>query len=111
MTPDIARPYAIRLAEQRMPDRSIAWFAEHPELPGCHAVARTEGEALGELARSTEAWLTVARELGKRIPEPESDTQKVSIIRLLRRHWPKPEIVSESESEVFEVEIGEEEFV
>lgn len=46
------------------------YIADIPDLEACSAFGNTPEEALAEVEKAKEAWLAVARELGKPIPEP-----------------------------------------
>lgn len=47
-----------------------AFVAEVPELSGCMAHGATQGEALHQAQEAMAAWIEVARELGRVVPEP-----------------------------------------
>ncbi len=47
-----------------------AFIAEVPELPGCMADGKTHQRALKAVERVVKEWVSVARELGRPIPEP-----------------------------------------
>ena len=47
-----------------------AFIAEVPELPGCMAHGNTQDEALRQAQEAMTAWVEVAQELGRQIPEP-----------------------------------------
>lgn len=47
-----------------------AFIAEVPELPGCMAHGDTQNEALKNAQEAMAAWIEVAQELGRQIPEP-----------------------------------------
>ena len=47
-----------------------AWIAEVPDLPGCMADGRTEAAAVHAAAKVVRQWISVARKLGRAIPEP-----------------------------------------
>jgi predicted RNase H-like HicB family nuclease len=46
------------------------YIADIPDLEACSAFGATPQEALNELAKAKEAWLSAARDAGKPIPEP-----------------------------------------
>lgn len=46
------------------------FVAEVPELQGCAAHGQTQAKALAAANAAVKAWLSVARELGRDIPEP-----------------------------------------
>lgn len=47
-----------------------AFIAEVPELPGCMAHGDTQDEALHHAQEAMVAWIEVAQEIGRPIPEP-----------------------------------------
>jgi predicted RNase H-like HicB family nuclease len=47
-----------------------AWVADVPDLQSCSAFGDTPAEALAEVERAMEAWLSVARE--DRLPNTET---------------------------------------
>jgi predicted RNase H-like HicB family nuclease len=47
-----------------------AFIAEVPELPGCMAHGDTQDEALHQAQEAMAAWIEVAQEIGRAIPEP-----------------------------------------
>ena len=53
------------------PDEDSAFIAEMPELPGRMADGRTHREALRNVERVAKEWITVAKELGREIPQPK----------------------------------------
>lgn len=48
-----------------------AFVAEVPELPGCMADGRTHREALRNVERVAKEWISVAKEMGRPIPQPK----------------------------------------
>ena len=48
-----------------------AFIAEVPELPGCMADGASYKEALGHVEVVAKEWLDIARELGRKIPQPK----------------------------------------
>jgi predicted RNase H-like HicB family nuclease len=68
--PESSKQYGVRLVEEIRGDKRT-WFAEHPRLPGCHAVADTDSEAVRRLHEAREIWLSWAKEVGFRIPAPD----------------------------------------
>jgi predicted RNase H-like HicB family nuclease len=51
-------------------DEDSAFIAEVPELPGCMAHGDTQDEALHHAQEAMVAWIEVAQEIGRPIPEP-----------------------------------------
>jgi predicted RNase H-like HicB family nuclease len=51
-------------------DEDEGFIAVVPELPGCSAFGETEEGALSEVKVAIGLWLEVAREEGRKIPEP-----------------------------------------
>ncbi|HKI05700.1 MAG TPA: type II toxin-antitoxin system HicB family antitoxin [Thermoanaerobaculia bacterium] len=51
-------------------DEDGGYIADIPDLETCSAFGKTPEEALTEVATAKKAWLAVARETGKPIPEP-----------------------------------------
>ena len=51
-------------------DEDGAFIAEVPELPGCAADGPTRQQALANAEVVIAEWLETARELGRRVPEP-----------------------------------------
>ena len=51
-------------------ERDGLWMAEIPDLPGCTAHGETPEEAVREVRVAKDAWIEVAREIGKPVPEP-----------------------------------------
>ena len=47
-----------------------AFIAEVPELPGCMAHGESQDDALRHVQEAMAAWIEVAQELGRPIPEP-----------------------------------------
>ncbi|MFO7641866.1 MAG: type II toxin-antitoxin system HicB family antitoxin [Candidatus Competibacteraceae bacterium] len=47
-----------------------AFIAEVPELPGCMAHGESQDDALRHVQEAMAAWIEVAREIGRSIPEP-----------------------------------------
>ena len=48
-----------------------AFIAEVPELPGCMADGASYKEALDHVEVVAKEWLDIARELGRKIPQPK----------------------------------------
>lgn len=46
------------------------FIAEVPELPGCMAHGDTQEEALLHAQEAMAAWIEVAQEIGRAVPEP-----------------------------------------
>jgi len=51
-------------------EEDAGYIADIPDLPSCSAFGDTPAEALAELIKAKDAWLTAAREQGKPIPPP-----------------------------------------
>lgn len=51
-------------------DEDGCYVADIPDLPFCSAFGDTREEALAEVEQAKQAWLAVAREKGKPIPDP-----------------------------------------
>ena len=51
-------------------DEDAAYVADVPDLEACSALGASPEEALAEVGRAKDAWLSAAREAGKLIPEP-----------------------------------------
>ncbi len=51
-------------------DEDDCYVADIPDLEHCSAFGDTPEEALMEVKRAKEAWISAARESGKAIPEP-----------------------------------------
>src|SRR3990172_12262330 len=66
VTEYMALPYSRVL----VPDEGGGYFAQVLELPGCFADGDTVDEAMRRLDESMEAWIEVALESGKPVPEP-----------------------------------------
>ena len=54
----------------RWSDEDSAFIAEVPELPGCMAHGDTQDAALHQAQEAMAAWIEVAQEIGRSIPEP-----------------------------------------
>ncbi len=52
-------------------DEDICWIADLPDLKYCSAHGPTPEDALAEIQIAMAAWLDVARENNKPIPEPK----------------------------------------
>ncbi len=51
-------------------DEDGAYVADIPDLKACSALGATAEEAVAEVEQAKRAWLAVARETGRQIPEP-----------------------------------------
>ncbi len=51
-------------------DEDSSFIAEVPELPGCMAHGETQAAALHHAQEAMTAWIEVAQEIGRTIPEP-----------------------------------------
>lgn len=47
-----------------------SWIADVPDLPFCSAHGPTPHEAVAEVEVAAQAWLEVARETGRPVPQP-----------------------------------------
>ena len=54
----------------RWSDEDSAFIAKVPELPGCMAHGESQDEALHHAQQTMAAWIEVAQEIGRPIPEP-----------------------------------------
>lgn len=61
--------YSIRFVEERLAGQ-IVWFAEHPELLGCHALGSTLEQASKNLQEIALIWIEHQRSLHRPIPDP-----------------------------------------
>lgn len=52
-------------------DEDDVFIAESPDLPGCMAHGRTQEKALKSLQDAIRLWIDVAREDGRKIPQPK----------------------------------------
>lgn len=52
-------------------EEDSAFIAEVPELPGCMADGASYKEALDHVEVVAKGWLEIARELGRKIPQPK----------------------------------------
>jgi predicted RNase H-like HicB family nuclease len=52
-------------------DDDQSFVVDVPELPGCMADGETYEQAVANARQVIEEWITVARELGRPIPEPK----------------------------------------
>ncbi len=76
MTDELQAPegyYMVRLTLEIDSKKREIWTAEHPELLGCHVVARDAREAVDQLAKVREEWIARAEAQGRRIPRPKRD--------------------------------------
>jgi predicted RNase H-like HicB family nuclease len=51
-------------------DEDGAYVADIPDLEMCSALGDTPEQALSEVLRAKDAWITAARETGRPIPSP-----------------------------------------
>jgi predicted RNase H-like HicB family nuclease len=49
-----------------------AYIVTIPELPGCRTHGETYEEAVKQGQDAIESWVTVARELGRNVPPPDT---------------------------------------
>ena len=61
------------LVEEVLQDGTSTWYAEHPDLPGCHGVGASQPAAQEDLDRNREAWLKWAGGHDVDIPSPGAD--------------------------------------
>ena len=80
--------YAVRLIEEIHKGAPATWFAEHPELPQCHAVGLTQEAALENLDRTRAAWLSWAASHDVKIPDAH-DAPAISVQYAIRRDLPE----------------------
>ncbi len=52
-------------------DEDNVFIAEVPELPGCMADGETYQEVIQNIEIIMQEWIDVAKELGRKIPEPK----------------------------------------
>jgi predicted RNase H-like HicB family nuclease len=52
-------------------DEDSQWIAEIPDLKGCSASVDSPEEAVREVQIAKELWISVAKEHGDAIPEPQ----------------------------------------
>jgi antitoxin HicB len=64
-------PYHLTLVRDAE-DKGKPWMATVEELPGCTTRGRTPDEALNGVQSALTAWIEVALEQGREIPEPKS---------------------------------------
>tara|TARA_R110000868_G_scaffold380784_5_gene647063 strand:+ start:1460 stop:1813 length:354 start_codon:yes stop_codon:yes gene_type:complete len=50
-----------------------AYIASVPDLPGCSAAGETEAAALREVEIAADLWIQLAKDVGRKIPEPSID--------------------------------------
>src|SRR5580704_8187740 len=65
-------------------DEDAAYVADIPDLEACSALGASPEEALAEVERAKQAWLSAAREAGKPIPEPR---YRPADLRALASRW------------------------
>jgi predicted RNase H-like HicB family nuclease len=51
-------------------DEDVGYIADIPDLESCSAFGLTPDAALAEVEKAKAAWIEVAREAGKLVPEP-----------------------------------------
>jgi len=56
-----------------------SWGAYVPDLPGCVAAAETREEAESLIREALQTHIELMKERGLPIPEPSSDTTRVSV--------------------------------
>jgi predicted RNase H-like HicB family nuclease len=52
-------------------DEDRIFIAEVPDLPGCMAHGRSREKALANVQDAIRLWIEVARDTGRRVPEPK----------------------------------------
>jgi predicted RNase H-like HicB family nuclease len=52
-------------------DEGGGFLAEVPELPGCMSDGETPHEALENVFDAINCWMEAAREMGRKVPEPQ----------------------------------------
>jgi predicted RNase H-like HicB family nuclease len=97
--------YGVVVREELRSATESVWTADHPQLSGCVATGRTEDEAVENLAKSRDAWLSWARAHSVPIPAP-SETVSVTVI-----YAPRPASAAESSlnigsTMIFEPKVG-----
>jgi len=70
----LSLPYKIML----YPAEEGGFVVEIPELPGCISQGQTREEALVMIEDAKIAWIQVALELGREIPEPVQEVETFS---------------------------------
>ncbi len=65
--------FSVVLVEEVRADGSAVWTALHPELFGCNATGQSQEEALSNLNKSREAWLSIAQKTGVPVPTPQGE--------------------------------------
>jgi predicted RNase H-like HicB family nuclease len=69
---------------QESDEKGEIWTAEHPELLGCHVVARTGSEALRNLMSAREEWIERAKTHGRSFPSPGRDLHLTLVLPNVR---------------------------
>jgi len=72
---DASYPIVLRPLHE---DEGGGWLAEIPDLPGCISDGETPEEAVHNVLEAQKAWLAVARERGRDIPEPTQMSEDYS---------------------------------
>lgn len=73
--------YPIHLVEEVGTDGSRHWLALHPDLPGCNATGSTQAEAVDNLEKSRDAWLSAAAARGMQAPSPSAYAVSIEYAR------------------------------
>ena len=75
-----------------------AWVAEVPDLPGCIAHGDTKESALDSVERAKRLWLSVAKDDGRRIPQPFESASGKFVVRLPRSLHHRLQIMAREEN-------------
>jgi len=65
------------------------WLAEVPDLPGCMSDGETPEEAAHNVQDAIQEWMAAAREMGREIPSPSIEDDKVEYSGRLSLRMPK----------------------
>ncbi len=80
--------YTIRL-RPLTDEEGGGWLAEVPDLPGCMSDGETPEEAAHNVLDAIQEWLAAAREMGREIPSPSTEGDKVEYSGRLSLRVPK----------------------
>jgi len=67
-------PFRIEIEEE-----DGAYFARHPDLPGCAGDGETADEAIRDLKNAREIWTKARLDLGLDVPEPQTFSGRMSL--------------------------------